>query len=148
MFPMTVTITDQAQLNAVLAVLKPPSSASACAQPVPEATPRSDSAPEKPTAATPPAAGKTQRAAKPAAAQSTTDVMRTPGYAEVAKALTALSKEIGEKYAYDVLASFGVKVLSKIPEELFPKVLEYINGFYIAHERGLPLDAVPSDGEP
>ncbi|KXB20146.1 hypothetical protein ADT28_08140 [Xylella fastidiosa] len=140
MFPMTVTITDQAQLNAVLAVLKPPSRCSP-AQPVLDDTPRSDSAPEKPTAATPPAAGKTQRAAKPAAAQSTTDVMRTPGYAEVAKALTALSKEIGEKYAYDVLASFGVKVLSKIPEELFPEVMEHIKGFYIAHERGLPLEA-------
>ncbi|ALR06082.1 hypothetical protein XFHB_03610 [Xylella fastidiosa] len=148
MFPMTVTITDQAQLNAVLAVLKPPSSASVSAQPVLDDTPRSASAPEKPTAATPPAAGKTQRAANPAAAQSTTDVMRTPGYAEVANALTALSKEIGEKYAYDVLASFGVKVLSKIPEELFPEVLERINGWYIAHENGLPLDAVPSDGEP
>lgn len=147
MFPMTVTITDQAQLNAVLAVLHPPSRCSP-AQPVLDDTPRSDSAPEKPTAATPPAAGKTQRAAKPAAAKKATEVMSTPGYAEVANALTALSKEIGEKYAYDVLESFGVKVLSKIPEELFPKVLEYINGFYIAHERGLPLDAVPSDGEP
>ncbi|HHW4673663.1 hypothetical protein [Xylella fastidiosa] len=141
MFPVTVTITDQAQLKAVLAVLKPSRSASACAQPVPEATPRSDSAPEKPTAATPPAAGKTQRAAKPAAAKEATDVMNTPGYAEVANALTALSKELGGKYAYSVLESFGVKVLSKIPEELFPEVMEHIKGFYIAHERGLPLEA-------
>ncbi|ALR01525.1 hypothetical protein MRX58_05310 [Xylella fastidiosa subsp. pauca] len=142
MFPMTVTITDQAQLNAVLAVLKPPSRCSP-AQPVFDDTPRSDSAPEKPTAATPPAAGKTQRAAKPAAAQSTTDVMRTPGYAEVAKALTALSKELGEKYAYDVLESFGVKVLSKIPEELFPKVVERCESYYNAHDRDWPLDGEP-----
>ncbi|AVI20711.1 hypothetical protein ADT32_04780 [Xylella fastidiosa] len=140
MFPMTVTITDQAQLNAVLAVLHPPSSSSTV-QPVLDDTPRSDSAPSHPPVAPPPSAGKTQRAAKPAAAQSTTDVMRTPGYAEVANALTALSKELGDKYAYDVLASFGVKVLSKIPEELFPEVLKRIEGFYIAHELDLPLEA-------
>ncbi|WGZ33575.1 hypothetical protein [Xylella fastidiosa] len=140
MFPMTVTITDQAQLKAVLAVLKPSRSASASAQPVLDDTPRSDSAPSHPPVTPPPAAGKTQRAAKPAATKEATDVMRTPGYAEVANALTALSKELGGKYAQDVLESFGVKVLSKIPEKLFPEVLKHIEGFYIAHERGLPLD--------
>lgn len=45
MFPITVTITDQAQLNAVLAVLNPPRSTSSPAQPVLDTTPRSDSAP-------------------------------------------------------------------------------------------------------
>ncbi|WP_058570068.1 hypothetical protein ACN3VN_10715 [Xylella fastidiosa] len=141
MFPMTVTITDQAQLNAVLAVLKPPRSRSSPAQPVLDDTPRSDNAPEKPTAATPPAAGKTQRAAKPAAAQSTTDVMRTPGYLEAAKALSALSNELGYTYAKDVLKSFDVAGLSKIPAELFPKVVERCESYFIAHELDYPLEA-------
>ncbi|KXB12987.1 hypothetical protein ADT32_01495 [Xylella fastidiosa] len=139
MFPMTVTITDQAQLNAVLAVLHPPSSSST-AQPVLDDTPRSDSAPSHPPVVPPPSAGKTQRAAKPAAAQSTTDVMSTPGYVEAAKALTALSSELGNTYAKDVLKSFGVTGLSQIPPELYPTLMERIEGFYIAHERGLPLD--------
>ncbi|HHW4672266.1 MAG TPA: hypothetical protein ACQGQF_00225 [Xylella fastidiosa subsp. pauca] len=121
-------------------MLHPPSRCSP-AQPVLDDTPRSDSAPSHPPVTPPPSAGKTQRAAKPAAAKEATDGKAPPGYAEVAKALTALSKELGDKYAYDVLASFGVKVLSKIPEKLFPEVMEHIEGYYIAHERGLPLEA-------
>ncbi|MDC6409650.1 hypothetical protein LOK82_13970 [Xylella fastidiosa subsp. multiplex] len=54
MFPITVTITDQVQLNAVLAVLNPPRSTSSPAQPVFDNTPRSDNAPSPPPAAPPP----------------------------------------------------------------------------------------------
>ncbi|MDD0946341.1 hypothetical protein LOD57_12950, partial [Xylella fastidiosa subsp. multiplex] len=82
MFPITVTITDQAQLNAVLAVLNPPRSTSSPAQPVFDDTPRSDNAPSPPPAAPPPPTDVAQPAANPAAAQSTTDVMSTPGYLE------------------------------------------------------------------
>ncbi|MGY4813870.1 hypothetical protein PUO95_09410 [Xylella fastidiosa subsp. fastidiosa] len=141
MFPITVTITDQAQLNAVLAVLNPPRSTSSPAQPVLDTTPRSDSAPSPPPAAPPPPTDVAQPAANPAAAQSTTDAMSTPGYLEAAKALTALSKELGNTYAKDVLTSFGVAGLSQIPPELYPTLMERIEGFYIAHERGLPLEA-------
>ncbi|WP_058570001.1 hypothetical protein ACN3VN_03685 [Xylella fastidiosa] len=141
MFPMTVTITDQAQLNAVLAVLNPPRSTSSPAQPVLDDTPRSDSAPEKPTAATPPLTDVAHPAANPAAAQSTNDVKATPGYLEAAKALSALSNEIGYTYAKDVLKSFGVAGLSKIPAELFPKVVERCESYFIAKEQDLPLEA-------
>ncbi|MCH7235057.1 MAG: hypothetical protein L7A77_09990 [Xylella fastidiosa subsp. multiplex] len=140
MFPITVTITDQAQLNAVLAVLNPPRSTSSPAQPVLDDTPRSDSAPSPPPAAPPPPTDVAQPAANPAAAQSTTDAMSTPGYLEAAKALTALSNALGNTYAQDVLKSFGVTGLSKIPPELYPTLMERIEGFYIAHERGLPLE--------
>ncbi len=54
MFPITVTITDQAQLNAVLAVLNPPRNTSSPAQPVLDNTPRSDNTPSPPPAAPPP----------------------------------------------------------------------------------------------
>lgn len=141
MFPITVTITDQAQLNAVLAVLNPPRSTSSPAQPVFDNTPRSDSAPSHPPAAPPPPTDVAQPAANPAAAQSTTDAMSTPGYLEAAKALTALSNALGNTYAQDVLTSFGVTGLSKIPPELYPTLMERCESYHIAHERGLPLEA-------
>ncbi|MCU0154600.1 hypothetical protein N8H10_17735 [Curtobacterium flaccumfaciens pv. poinsettiae] len=45
--------------------------------------------------------------------------------------------------AKDVLKSFGVAGLSrKSPPELYPTLMERIEGFYIAHERGLHLATV------
>ncbi|EGO80832.1 hypothetical protein XFEB_02337 [Xylella fastidiosa EB92.1] len=140
MFPITVTITDQAQLNAVLAVLNPPRSTSSPAQPVLDTTPRSDSAPSPPPAAPPPPTDVAQPAANPAAAQSTTDAMSTPGYLEAAKALTALSKELGNTYAKDVLKSFGVAGLSQIPPELYPTLMERCKSYFIAKEQDAPLE--------
>ncbi|MRT32366.1 hypothetical protein FGX01_00190, partial [Xylella fastidiosa subsp. multiplex] len=54
MCPNTVTITAQAQLIAVLAVLNPPRSTSSPSQPVLDKTPRIDNAPSPPPSAPPP----------------------------------------------------------------------------------------------
>ncbi|MDD0928032.1 hypothetical protein LOD59_10425 [Xylella fastidiosa subsp. multiplex] len=140
MFPITVTITDQVQLNAVLAALNPPRSTSGPAQPVFDNTPRSDNAPSHPPAAPPPPTDVAKPAANPAAAQSTTDVMSTPGYLEAAKALTALSNALGNTYAKDVLKSFGVAGLSQIPPELYPTLMERCESCIFAKEQDYPLE--------
>ncbi|RWA32130.1 hypothetical protein XfCFBP7969_11480, partial [Xylella fastidiosa subsp. fastidiosa] len=142
MFPITVTITDQAQLNAVLAVLNPPRNTSSPAQPVLDNTPRSDNTPSPPPAAPPPPTDTTPRTANDAprtAEPSVTEVTTEPApaltYLDVAKALTRLSKDFKRRYADDILKSFGVAGLSQIPPELYPTLMERIEGFYIAHER-------------
>ncbi len=98
MFPITVTITDQAQLNAVLAVLNPPRSTSSPAQPVLDNTPRSDNAPSPPPAAPPPPTDTTSRTANRCTAHRRTLLLlesdngryeHALAYLEAAKALTA-----------------------------------------------------------
>nr|WP_262363450.1 hypothetical protein [Xylella fastidiosa] len=146
MFPMTVTITDQAQLNAVLAVLHPPSRCSP-AQPVLDDTPRSDNTPSPPPAAPPPPRDTTPhtakdapRTAEPVVTEVTTEPASALTYVDVAKALTRLSKDFKREYGDAILKSFGVTGLSQIPPELYPTLMEHIEGYYIAHELDWPLE--------
>lgn len=141
MFPMTITIANTAQLNAVMAALnvdaqapvavtkevaaapsgKSKATPAATANPAPTqptAEAVAAAAPEKkaePSATTPPAAA--------SAASPATPKAEAPSYQDAATAITKLSRTKGRDTAVALLAKFGAANLKEVKPDQFADVI-------------------------
>lgn len=145
MFPMTITINNSAQLNAVIAALN-----IAVEQPAPQAAVVKEAA--APAGKQKEAAAKTESAATtaptaeaadapatttaspapspttpPAAASSAAAATEVVSYQETATAITKLSRLKGRDAAVAVLAKFGAANLKEVKPEQFAAVLAAAN---------------------
>lgn len=145
MFPMTITINNSAQLNAVIAALN-----IAVEQPAPQAAVVKEAA--APAGKQKEAAAKTESAATtaptaeaaaapatttdspapspttpPAAASSAAAATEAVSYQETATAITKLSRLKGRDAAVAVLAKFGAANLKEVKPEQFAAVLASAN---------------------
>ena len=138
MFPMTVTLHNQAQLNAVLAAMN------LDAEPPKPAATQSEKKPAgaAPTAATPPiettaavessqsvAAETGMPAAQAAEALNghANDDVAAPTYQDAANAINAVAKAKGRAGAIAVLAEFGVAKLPDAKPEQFAAIIRAAN---------------------
>ena len=139
MFPMTVTITNTAQLNAVLAAMEHQPATPITLQAAPKAEVKE---PEKKSAAaatmqkqeaaadTPSTAEVQQTAApeqKPEASKNKEPEAKPTTYQEVVTAINALAKGRGKAKALEVLQSFGVNKGPELKPEQYADVAAAAN---------------------
>lgn len=145
MFPVTITLTNSAQLNAVMAALSP-TTVMAAPAPAPEvaaapvekpkkqatsAATQAASAPTQPTAEVAVAAvpEKTVAASAPsakpavAAAPASTAATEPATYQDAAAAITKLSRAKGRDAAINVLQQFGASKLPEVKPEQFADII-------------------------
>lgn len=139
MFPMTITIANTAQLNAVMAALnidaqEPVATKEVAAAPAPKQkatpaktespapTPRTaeavaDAAPEKKAESLP------SRTTPPADAPAASPAANAPTYQDAAAAITKLSRTKGRDAAVAILTEFGAAKLPDVKPEQFADVI-------------------------
>lgn len=144
MFPITITLHDAAQLNAVMCALHPTIPAPVVA-PAPEVTAKKSAkatpapqpveapAPSSPTAEVAVAAAPAPSTAQPAPQPSTAPAAdansagSTVTYQDAAGAITKLSRTKGRDAAIAVLAKFGAAKLPDVKAEQYADVLAAAN---------------------
>lgn len=123
MFPMTVTIHDKTQLNAVMNVLSiatEPHKAEVLTEKKPSPAPKAEK--ETKPAATQATAEATAAPAQKADNSEATET-KAPTYQDAANAVTALHKAKGRDAAVAVLAEFGAAKLQDVKPEQFADVI-------------------------
>ncbi len=148
MFPVTITIANPAQLNAVLAALNFETAAPVTAGPAPEVAAAPVEKPKARTAAAAPApqattpapgprtaevaavtaapektAAESSPTAAPVAAQQPASTAAEATYQDAAAAITKLSRTKGRDAAVAVLQSFGAAKLPDVKPEQFSAVI-------------------------
>jgi len=141
MFPITITIHDQAQLNIVAAALSGQAKEPATA-PKPAATPAAAAGPATAPAAEAAAPAKTASAPSPAAASAAADAQastaatdaKAPTYEEVKPLILDLTKAKGRDVAAAALAKFGAAKGPELKPEDFAA--------FVAHAKALLEEAL------
>ena len=121
MFPMTITLHDQSQLDAILAGLQAANGAATKTQPAPPPeTPEPKAKPKAEAKAEPKA--KPEAAKEPEADDGAGESVEEH-YARAAAAVTKLAKARGRNAAVAILEKFAAKSLKDVPVEGYDDVI-------------------------
>lgn len=138
MFPVTITVHNKNQLDAILAAMATGAKLEAAEQPVPAAAkakpaadkPKAQEQAESPKDEAAPSSAPTPTASDNSASSSTESEAasntKAATYEDAKKAILTLSKEKGRQASVDALARFGAEKLPDLPKDRYADLVALV----------------------